>query len=258
MNQNGAFEFLAGKLDEELRAHIENQGTARHQQWAFTRYDIVGHSQGGVLARMLCTENDPHSTAFPYFKTFRSQNNAFRGRFRRVITLNSPQNGSTLAYFESRIAQVCPLCLQGILEAWGILQPKFSPWGDQMTAINMTNWHIDSAAKFHLIGTSIYGGRTPLRNGPQMTAHPSYMCRASFACPCSHPILSIPQREQLFYLEVQMVSWTSTANLRETCRCRVIGQLTFRAPTSLIARQLGCSTSNKTMLLQQMRRSLLT
>ena len=22
--------------------------------WAFTRYDVVGHSQGGVLVRMLC------------------------------------------------------------------------------------------------------------------------------------------------------------------------------------------------------------
>ena len=190
-NRDGSFDGLAPLLDEQLRNQVENPQSNWHLQWAFTRYNIVGHSQGGVLVRMLCTDDDPSPNVLPSdpnkFWKFRSPNNALRGRFDRVITLNAPQNGSTLAYFESRIAQVCPLCPQAALVAAGILQPKFDPWGNQMTTINMTNWHVDPDAKFHLIGTSIYGGRTPPATWPPTDRPPTVYVSGLLCVPLGPP-----------------------------------------------------------------------
>ena len=156
MNQNGAFEFLAPKLDEQLRSLVENAQSNWHQQWAFTRYDIVGHSQGGVLLRMLCTSDDPPGSDF---QPFRSASNAYRGRFGRVITLNSPHNGSTLEYYCAKMADAGHPLEEGLRTA-GLLQDKFNPFGFELLRIR-NRWHTDPAAKFHFIGTTIHGGAAP-------------------------------------------------------------------------------------------------
>jgi ELWxxDGT repeat protein len=159
-NRDGPFEYLATLLDKQLIAQVESQSSTWHQRWAFTRFNIVGHSQGGVLARMLCTGDNPASSDDPDFKPFRSTNNAYRGRFHRVITLNSPHNGSTLDYFELRLANEGYPVQQDLITA-GILQEKFNPFGAQMIEINVSHWHTDPLAKFHLLGTTIYSGRMP-------------------------------------------------------------------------------------------------
>ena len=63
-----------------------------HDNWAFTRFDAVCHSQGGLLTRMLCSENASSALVRP----FRNPRNHFRGRFHRVVTLGSPHNGTRL------------------------------------------------------------------------------------------------------------------------------------------------------------------
>ncbi len=166
-NISGAFEYLAPLLDSQLRTYVENPTSLWHQAWAFTRYDIVGHSQGGVLVRMLCTgENPDPSNPHPSFKPFRSDNNGYRGRFHRVITLNSPHNGSTLLRYlvdlrnlESAGGQNAGYAVTGFLGS--LIQDKFDPFGPQMQEINVTHWHVDPAAKFHLIGTTINSGNPP-------------------------------------------------------------------------------------------------
>ena len=158
------FEGLAPLLDQQLREKIEGENSPLRQQWAFTRYDIVGHSQGGVLTRMLCTSDnpgwpDPNSP----FRPFRSVNNANRGRFRRVITIGSPQNGTTASYYLSRLltTPIARVISDAIPNKLGILSQKFDPFGAQLREINVRHWHVDPAAKFNLIGTTIYGGNIP-------------------------------------------------------------------------------------------------
>ncbi len=83
-NISESFEALAPKLDKQLSSQLEAASAPLRSSWAYTRYDVVSHSQGGVLARMLCTRNDPDGIDF---RPFGSETNAFRGRFRRVVTL---------------------------------------------------------------------------------------------------------------------------------------------------------------------------
>ena len=159
-NISGAFEHLASLLDAELRAKIENSQSLWHQNWAFTRYNIVGHSQGGLLVRMLYAT---HDSPLPDFKPFRSDNNAYRGRFHRVITVNSPHNGSTLLRYlldlgdPSRNGDPLLVSLLGDL-----VQEKFDPFPDDSQITKIRNdWPVDPDAKFHLIGTSIHDGTPP-------------------------------------------------------------------------------------------------
>ena len=160
-NISGAFEYLAPLLDSQLRTYVENPSSLWHQAWAFTRYNIVGHSQGGVLVRMLCTgENPDPLNPHPSFKPFRSDNNGYRGRFHRVITLNSPHNGTTLVHYSLEMASAGYSLFEG-LKAAGLLQPKFDPFGNEIMEINVHHWSVDPAAKFHLIGTTIHGGTPP-------------------------------------------------------------------------------------------------
>src|ERR1035441_6636404 len=51
------------------------------QNWAMTRYDIVAHSQGGVLSRMLSSQTVNNKIGAPY----RNPDNFMRGRFHRVV-----------------------------------------------------------------------------------------------------------------------------------------------------------------------------
>jgi hypothetical protein len=96
-NTFGRFDQLAPDLDDVLATQIEDKQTGPFRAWAFTRYDIVAHSQGGVLVRMLCT----NLAGNPRFSTraFRNADNANRGRFRRIVTIGSPHNGSLLLYY---------------------------------------------------------------------------------------------------------------------------------------------------------------
>ena len=54
---------------------------------------------------MLCASN-PLSFVTPKFRT---EKNAYRGRFRRVVTIGSPQNGSRLEYYVSKVNSNIPI-----------------------------------------------------------------------------------------------------------------------------------------------------
>jgi pimeloyl-ACP methyl ester carboxylesterase len=150
-NTWGGLPALAGELDTPLRSE-EN---VLHQNWAFTRYDVVAHSQGGVLTRMLCAQNASPITANLQFK---GPENFNRGRFRRVITIGSPHNGSTLPYYVNSLQG-----LYGVLPKFlgDLLQPKFNPFGDQIHWINDSSATVDPDAKFRLITATITGGDVP-------------------------------------------------------------------------------------------------
>ena len=122
---------LAFDLDNVL-----TQFERSYTDWAFTRYDVVGHSQGGVLTRMLC-QNYPstiqgESAPFSTHSVVSAQN-YYRGRFRRVITLGSPHNGSTLVRYgidvEHNLSAGHSFLFSRLLPAALriLLQPKFDP-----------------------------------------------------------------------------------------------------------------------------------
>jgi len=82
-----SFAVLANKAlveFNEMRDSIDDD-------WALTRYDVVAHSQGGVLSRMLTSRNANSFVAQP----FRNADNFNRGRFHRVVTIGSPDRKST-------------------------------------------------------------------------------------------------------------------------------------------------------------------
>lgn len=159
VNTAGRLDDLVYFLDYELAATIENLNSDLRKKWAFTRYDIVGHSQGGVLTRMLCTKY--HFVTFtkqPYV----SEVNMFRGRFRRIITIGSPHNGSRLLYYLLQLKRTHSIwyrLLPAVLD--DIVQDKFDPFGQQIEQINDSLYSIDKRAKFRLITCTIDGGNTP-------------------------------------------------------------------------------------------------
>jgi triacylglycerol esterase/lipase EstA (alpha/beta hydrolase family) len=90
------FAVLAAVLEDRL-AILRGQILA--DGWAMTRHDVVAHSQGGVLIRMLCSRNPNGHVALP----FRNFDNLNRGRFHRVVTIGSPHNGSRLVSYMERL-----------------------------------------------------------------------------------------------------------------------------------------------------------
>ena len=116
-NTWGSFAQLVPKLD----AVLSSEEDFLHSGWAFTRYDVVAHSQGGILARLLCGQN------LPYLRANLGPANFYRGRFRRVITIGSPHNGSTLAYYVSQL-HFGYAAIPAALKWLGLLQPKFYPF----------------------------------------------------------------------------------------------------------------------------------
>ena len=149
------------------------------QNWALTRYDVVAHSQGGVLSHMLSSQNPNGTIQAPY----RNADNFYRGRFHRVITIGSPHNGSRLLhYLMALTTQKCasgtpslanlyspnyPLAaITAAATVWAqIAQDKFDPWGPQIQDLNdpspSGNWYPDPAAQFHLIRAVVDGGNSP-------------------------------------------------------------------------------------------------
>ena len=149
---------------EALRTEIRASG------WAMTRFDVVAHSQGGVLTRMLCSQNANGFLELP----FRSPANFYRGRFHRVVTVGSPHNGTRLVSFMQRAAALLSLdpaqlgvarAISEIMIFSGNSQPKFDPFGPAIRELNSPNpsapWYPDSGAMFHLIATSVDNGMSP-------------------------------------------------------------------------------------------------
>jgi pimeloyl-ACP methyl ester carboxylesterase len=154
-NTSGRLDDLAGALDTALQDQVEQP---LKTNWAFTRYDVVGHSQGGVLARMLC------QNLYPFTSTpIVSEDNFFRGRFRRVITIGAPHNGSVLLHYALQMKTNNPdPTVQWLVGCLGnLLQDKFDPFGLQIAEINNLAYPVDPRIKFFCLATAIYGGNPP-------------------------------------------------------------------------------------------------
>ena len=174
------FDTLAGDLNSELKTQFESADVM--SRWAWTRYDAVGHSQGGVLLRLLCSEAGP-SNPGPLIWQFRQSANQFRGRFRRVVTVGSPHFGSTLADLGIRIMdKKLPFARVDVVDIDGfvlqdvfnknnvfpkekLLQRKFALGNSTYLCVPIAKDFHQSftpsrLAKIHLLGTTIYNGST--------------------------------------------------------------------------------------------------
>jgi triacylglycerol esterase/lipase EstA (alpha/beta hydrolase family) len=165
---------LAATLSEELRTQVEKSAVLG--RWAWTRYDAVGHSQGGVLLRMLCSQGQLAGGANLStlgFPAFRSGDNMNRGRFRRVVTIGSPHAGSTLAemgiQLRSRGVKFGSMAANFADKHLGdldyLFQSKFRIGsGTPLDEIN-TTLQCDPLARLHMVRTTIYDGDAPGENG---------------------------------------------------------------------------------------------
>jgi pimeloyl-ACP methyl ester carboxylesterase len=159
------FEPLAIEVDNDLHK-VE---TELRINWDVTRYDVVGHSQGGVLLRMLCQTWDSRGTSGVFTSDASpvvSSANLYRGRFRRVITIGSPHNGSLIAYYIDRMPQAIHLLTQLLGKSALIMAPalnKFDPMGPNIGDINQ--WPVDPRIRFHCIQTTIDLGAAPGSRG---------------------------------------------------------------------------------------------
>jgi pimeloyl-ACP methyl ester carboxylesterase len=155
--------YLAFNLDNLLSTQVEDHEGGMFAGWAFTRYDLVGHSQGGVLARMLCQNFPPTvlGTGAPYsMAKVVSKSNANRGRFRRVITIGSPQSGSTILRYVLQLDQKLGSYARLIPFSRTLLQAKFEPYAGEISLIN-SQYSVDERIKFHSIRTKIGQSTTP-------------------------------------------------------------------------------------------------
>ena len=159
INTIGRLDELAQVLDNVLTNTVENKNAGLAVNWDFTRYDIVGHSQGGVLTRMLCTK----TPFFSFVATpFSGEANMYRGRFRRIVTIGSPHNGSLLLHYMLQLKQKTFNWRRIITWKMGdLLQDKFDPFGQQILEINNPLYLIDERAKLRLIRCTINGGYSP-------------------------------------------------------------------------------------------------
>lgn len=152
----GRFDMLARNLDYVLRASVEDGYRGVFRDWAFTRYDIIGHSQGGVLARMLCQVDQQTKNATFAVNTPVGLSNFYRGRFRRLITVGSPHNGSTVVSYSRALMQRGNKASQILGKALDfILLKKFDPFEDQIKQINDPKHPVDSRIPVRCIRTII-------------------------------------------------------------------------------------------------------
>jgi len=159
---------LAREVDEQLHAVEQQLGG----DWDFTRYDVVGQSQGGVLLRMLCQVAGSSDLA-PFTgdtAAVVSSQNFYRGRFRRVVTIGSPHNGSLLAYYINQLSLSVidweqELSLVNFC-AFPCLQ-KFDPSQWQIEFINSPDFPVDQRVPFHCIQSTIAGGKAPSADSAQ-------------------------------------------------------------------------------------------
>lgn len=131
--------------------------------WLMTRYDVVAHSQGGLLTRMLSSLKGNNHVTQPW----RNETNLFRGRFHRVVTIGSPHNGTRLLHYllalnRNKGDAVPNWVGYGMVES-NFAQEKFDPWGPQIRELNDPSanalWTPDPAARFHMVRTTILGGQ---------------------------------------------------------------------------------------------------
>lgn len=141
--------------------------------WAMTRHDVVAHSQGGILTRLLSSKNSNQFSPQP----FRNPDNFNRGRFHRVVTIGSPHNGTRIVRymlalqgrFQGTTTGRRSLGISGLVSnhliSNGTAQNKFDPAGPQIMHINQPGpsapWAPDEAAKFHLVQTTVNYGLAP-------------------------------------------------------------------------------------------------
>ncbi len=151
---------LVPMLNESL---VNDLGSLRGN-WAFTRHDIVAHSQGGLLTRMLASERGIAGS----HPSFQSLENFYRGRFHRAITIGSPHNGSRLLSYLLMLdrneswAKILPKGISSVAVFSGLAQDKFDCFGPQIRNLNSsTRWKPDEDAMFHLVRTRINGGGAP-------------------------------------------------------------------------------------------------
>ena len=165
------FGQLVPILDLELRNTMIEIAEAG---WAFTRFDYVGHSQGGVLGRMLCSQNGNRAMPLP----FRNAENFYRGRFHRVVTVGSPHNGTRIVRYMLELRARLnldpvdpafnlgiPSAVAGFLVFNGTAQDKFDPFGQPIRLLHSPEptapWYPDLEAKFHLVQTTVNSGQPP-------------------------------------------------------------------------------------------------
>lgn len=138
------------------------------EHWALTRHDVVAHSQGGLLTRMLCSQNPNPFLVHP----FRNKQNFYRGRFHRVVTIGSPHNGTRiLRYMLTLDAEGSQPhgFIPELVSEWMVLtrvaQKKFDPWGPEIVQLNNQHpnapWYPDPGARFHLVRTTVNNGQPP-------------------------------------------------------------------------------------------------
>lgn len=155
----------------------------RHkQQWAFTRYDAIGHGQGGNLLRLLANDgskNNSMSTRFIQPRNFG------RGRFRTITTIGTAHRGSRLTqyyrhYYDHAIQEIkdrlwdyaslssapplenvgVGLVLMHYLSRQGYMEDKFDPCvgasDKQGEAVLLRVTHpVHPGARFHYVSTVI-------------------------------------------------------------------------------------------------------
>ncbi len=171
-------------LAEDVDATLDNAvfgdaGLAPSMKWAMTRFDVVGHSQGGVILRMLSIARNS-SKYWGLQKPFRNATNFERGRFRRIVTIGSPHNGNVLDPYMHELGlkgtealpqayryvvqkQISDLWNQGVLG-------KFDPFGVQVRHINRPEYITDPDAPLHLSATYVNDGFSP-NEGPGIRAY---------------------------------------------------------------------------------------
>jgi hypothetical protein len=157
------FDVLSVALDNSLQQNFEAPLRAN---WAFTRYDAVGHSQGGVLLRMLCQINSLGMGQFTAGNVpVVSKANLFRGRFRRVITIGSPHNGSLVAWYTLQLAFASGWRYEAPYSVLANHTPDkfdpFNPIDNQIQEINNPDLPADGRIRFNCIQTTIAGGIVP-------------------------------------------------------------------------------------------------
>lgn len=164
-NTSWSFRQLAHVLDEELIRQVE---VPLAKDWAFTRYDVVGHSQGGVLLRLLSSQS-----GFDHVPAFANESNSFRGRFRRIMTIDSPHNGSVIPYYTRGLFYSLHFPIPGFMDVFGYLQDKFDPFGEQIEWLESVT--VNPYSRWHLIRTGIVSGSAP---GPS-------------SCPLSYKLIGL-------------------------------------------------------------------
>ena len=142
-------------LDQQLKKEIEGTPTTERlwKEWAWTRYDVIAHGQGGLLTRMLCASEPVWGgQVLP----FRNKENFNRGRFHFIVTIGTPHNGTSLARYLLELEKLSNSLFsnQILPEELSFLKyfrDKFDPWGPQMQIANHPNCAPDPGDLFHLI-----------------------------------------------------------------------------------------------------------